>query len=85
MDLETEDFDKEESKRRRIQMGEVKGLDRYNGDGVPRVPPKALPSGVKRKSSEQLTEHDHPLTNQRWRTAARHHSRKGARGQDGHG
>ena len=69
----------------RIEMGEVEEVDRYNRDGVPRVSPKARPSNIKRRSSEQLTERGHPVTRRRWRVTTRHHSRKGARGQDRRG
>ena len=42
--------------KRHIEMGEVEEVDRFNGDEVPRVPLKTQPSGIKRRSSEQLRE-----------------------------
>ena len=52
--------------KRRIEMGEVEGVDRFNGDGVPRVSPKARTSNVKRRSFEQLIERGHPQAKRRW-------------------
>ena len=52
-------------------MGEVEGVDHYNGDRVPQVAPKTRPSSMKEGSSELLTERGYPGGVRRHAIAAR--------------